>query len=138
MPLSLHKTSQYCPQPKGCRAQAALPYTLLLFHVASQCPLCSHPAAQSRASPYAASAPCCFAVPLCSHPAAQSRASPYASRDESPNVSKLPSALHLRPRTAHALRAHYLEYNSTISISFTGTSICSLVGSSLTVPERAS
>ena len=32
----------------------------------------------------------------------------------------------------------YLEYNSTISISFTGTSISSLVGSSLTVPRRFS
>ena len=33
---------------------------------------------------------------------------------------------------------HYLEYNSTISISFTGTSISSLVGSSFTTPLRFS
>ena len=32
----------------------------------------------------------------------------------------------------------YLEYNSTISISFTGTSIASLVGNDLTVPLSAS
>ena len=32
----------------------------------------------------------------------------------------------------------YLEYNSTISISLTGTSIASLLGSSFTVPLKAS
>src|SRR5699024_1120772 len=32
----------------------------------------------------------------------------------------------------------YLEYSSTISISFSGTSIASLLGSSLMVPVRAS
>ena len=33
---------------------------------------------------------------------------------------------------------NYLEYNSTISTSFTGTSISALVGTAFTVPERVS
>ena len=36
------------------------------------------------------------------------------------------------------LNLSYLEYNSTISVSFTGTSICSRSGFSFTLPERES
>ena len=41
-------------------------------------------------------------------------------------------------RVLNLLPNAYLEYNSTISISFTGTSIASLAGSSFTVPFKFS